>query len=71
MNKGEISQVDEDPSGLPNDEYRIFSVNRVSEKPEATGKAEVPKGQGDHAFFLVFGNDPLEDKTAEKHCLSK
>lgn len=66
----DISEVDGQSRRLPNDKYRVFSINGVTKKRETTQDAEIPEHHRDDTLFCGFARDPLDKKSREKEGLS-
>lgn len=69
--EGEISQVDQKPPGLPQDEDRVLFEDGVNEKKASTADTEIPERDGDNASALFFGGNPLDQEPAEKQSLAE
>src|SRR5471030_3239507 len=58
----QIAQIDEYAERLPDNEHRVFAVQRVAEQHQPAANREYPERGRHHAAAGAFGGDPLHDK---------
>ena len=54
INKHEVSDVDKSTNALTGNENRVFPINSIGQRDEATSKTHVPKSEGDAALSAAF-----------------
>jgi len=70
IDEEEVSCVYQKTSGLPEDEDRVFSKDRVDEKQRSAADAEIPEDDRHDAFLLPLARNPLDQKPAGKDRLA-
>ena len=55
----QVAEVDHQTEGLPEGKHRIVAMNGVNGQYQATGDAEVPKGDRDDDLLGLFARPPL------------
>ena len=63
INEVQVTQIDKAAEGLANNKNGIGPYDGIDEQSRTARKTQVPERYGDHAFFLPFGNNPLNNET--------
>ena len=64
-----VSQINEDPERLAENEDRVLPVQRVEQQRQAPGDAEPPEGTGDHTPLFPLAHEPLNEEAGKEEGL--
>src|SRR5512141_2654095 len=70
VDQHEIAHVDDGADALPGNEDRIFPIDSIGQRDEASDETQVPEGDRHFAGRTAFRGEPLHDPPAEEQTLT-
>lgn len=71
VDQHEIADVDDGADALSGNEDRIFPVDRIGQRDEASDEAQVPERDRHLAGRTAFRGEPLDNPAAEEQTLAE
>lgn len=71
VNEDQVSEVDDEPGGLADDENGVFAEDRIDQQKRPPHDAEDPERKRHDTPPRPFAGNPLDQKAGGKHPLSQ